>query len=117
MNWYISVLKQYAAFEGRASRSEFWYFNLFHVIAFIVLSIVDGILASLIGLPILTVLYALGTLIPSIAVAIRRLHDTGRSGWWYLLGLVPFLGLLLLVFFVFDSQPGENQYGANPKGV
>lgn len=118
MSWYMTVLKRYAEFEGRASRSEFWYFTLFNIIAFVVAGILDGVLAGLFGgMPVLTVIYALGTLIPSIAVAIRRLHDTGRSGWWYLLGLVPLLGLVLIVFFVFDSQPGENQYGANPKGV
>lgn len=118
MNWYLKVLKNYAIFEGRASRSEFWFFTLFHLIAFILASVLDGLLAGITsGLPIFTLLYAIGTLIPSVAVAIRRLHDIGRTGWWYLLSLVPLIGLVLLVFFVFDSQPGSNQYGANPKGV
>lgn len=114
MNWYLKVLKDYAAFEGRASRSEFWYFTLFHFIALIVLVMVDGVLANLIGLPFLTILYALGTFIPSIAVFVRRLHDAGYSGWWYLLNLlIP----IPLIFCFFDSQPGTNKYGANPKGV
>ena len=67
---------------------------------------------------LLTTLYSLAILIPSIAVGVRRLHDTGRSGWWLLIGLIPVLGsIVLIVFFVLDSEPGENAYGANPKAL
>ena len=67
---------------------------------------------------LLTTLYSLAILIPSIAVVVRRLHDTGRSGWWLLIGLIPVLGsIVLIVFFVLDSEPGENAYGANPKAL
>ncbi|WP_233356542.1 DUF805 domain-containing protein [Pseudomonas mangrovi] len=114
IHWYVDVLKKYAVFDGRARRAEYWWFTLFSVIASIVLSIIDGIL----GMPsVLSGIYALAVLLPSIGVAIRRLHDTGRSGWWLLLALVPIAGIVLIVFLALDSQPGENQYGPNPKGL
>lgn len=113
MNDYIGVLKKYAVFEGRARRKEYWMFILFNIIVAIVLNIVDGIVGSS---GVLGGLYSLAVLVPAIAVAARRLHDTGRSGWWQLIALVPVIGfLVLLVFYVQDSQPGSNQYGANPK--
>jgi uncharacterized membrane protein YhaH (DUF805 family) len=121
MNWYLEVLKKYADFNGRARRKEYWMFFLFNVIISIALLIVDGILGTsavpgTIGL--LGVVYLLALLIPGIAVAIRRLHDTGRSGWWILIGLVPFVGgIILIVFLVQDGTPGENQFGKNPKMV
>lgn len=113
MNWYLGVLKKYADFSGRARRKEFWMFALINFVVMIVLSVVDGV----IGMPILGAIYALGVLIPSIAVGARRMHDTGRSGWWLLLGLIPVIGLVLIIFFVLDSTPGDNQYGPNPKGA
>lgn len=113
MNWYLGVLKKYADFSGRARRKEFWMFALINFVVMIVLSIVDGV----IGMPVLGAIYALGVLIPSIAVGARRMHDTGRSGWWLLLGLIPVIGLVLIIFFVLDSTPGDNQYGPNPKGA
>jgi uncharacterized membrane protein YhaH (DUF805 family) len=115
VNWYLDVLKKYAVFTGRARRKEYWMFVLFSVIVTVVLSIVEGI----VGLQgVLSGLYGLAVLIPSIAVGVRRLHDTGRSGWWILIGLVPLVGIIvLIVFFVADSQPGANQYGPNPKGA
>jgi uncharacterized membrane protein YhaH (DUF805 family) len=115
VNWYLDVLKKYAVFTGRARRKEYWMFVLFSVIVTIVLSLVEGIVG---GPGVLSGLYALAVLIPSIAVGVRRLHDTGRSGWWILIGLVPLVGIIvLIVFFVADSQPGTNQYGPNPKGA
>ena len=115
MNWYLDVLKKYAVFTGRARRKEYWMFVLFSVIVTIVLSLVEGIVG---GPGVLSGLYALAVLIPSIAVGVRRLHDTGRSGWWILIGLVPLVGIIvLIVFFVADSQPGTNQYGPNPEGA
>jgi uncharacterized membrane protein YhaH (DUF805 family) len=115
MNWYLKVLKNYVGFEGRARRTEYWMFVLFNFLAAIVLAILEYLL----GLEsVLTVLYSLAILLPSLAVAVRRLHDTGRSGWWILINLVPFVGgIILLVFMCLDSQEGENEYGVNPKGA
>ncbi len=114
MNWYLAVLKKYAQFSGRARRTEYWMFVLFNLIASVVLAILDGILgtAGVIG-----VLYSLAVLVPALAVAVRRLHDTGRSGWWLLIGLFPILGwIVLLVFAVQDGNSSDNAYGPNPKG-
>ena len=119
MNWYLEVLKKYAVFSGRARRKEYWYFVLFNIIISIVLVMIDGMTGSFSaegGLGLLSGIYTLAVLIPSVAVSVRRLHDTNRSGWWLLISLVPLIGgLVLLVFLVFDSEPEENQYGANPK--
>jgi uncharacterized membrane protein YhaH (DUF805 family) len=118
MNWYLEVLKKYAVFSGRARRSEYWYFVLFSTIASVLLMIVDSVLGTktATGMGLLGGLYSLGVLVPSLAVSVRRLHDTNRSGWWLLIVLLPLLGLIaLLVFMVLDSQPEENQYGPNPK--
>ena len=125
MEWYIKVLKQYAEFEGRARRKEYWMFTLIHFLIIMALQTVMVMLGGMnpessMGLVILSLLslYSLGVFIPSLAVAIRRLHDTGRSGWWLLIGFVPIIGaIVLIVFMVQDSQPGANQYGENPKGV
>jgi uncharacterized membrane protein YhaH (DUF805 family) len=115
VNWYLDVLKKYAVFTGRARRKEYWMFALFNVIIAIALGIIEGIVG---GPGVLGGLYGLAVLIPSIAVGVRRLHDTGRSGWWILIGLVPVIGfIVLIVFFVADSQPGTNGYGPNPKGA
>lgn len=111
MNWYLSVLKNYAQFSGRARRKEYWMFVLFNTIASVVALTIDGAL----GIQILLLVYMLATIIPSIAVSIRRLHDTNRSGWWLLLNLVPLANIVVLVLMCFDSTPGSNQYGANPK--
>lgn len=119
MNWYLEVLRKYAVFSGRARREEYWYFFLFSIIVSIVLGVIDGVTGSYspeTGMGLLGGLYALAVLIPSIAVAVRRLHDTERSGWWLLIALVPLIGaIVLLVFMVQDSKPGQNQYGVNPK--
>jgi uncharacterized membrane protein YhaH (DUF805 family) len=114
MNWYIGVLKKYADFNGRARRTEFWMFFLINFLA----GIAIGIGGAIIHLPFLAVIYNLGVIVPSIAVAARRLHDTGRSGWWQLIILLPAIGfIVLLVFYCLDSTPGANTYGANPKGA
>jgi uncharacterized membrane protein YhaH (DUF805 family) len=121
MNWFLMVLKKYAVFSGRAQRAEYWYFFLFYMIIYMGLSIVEGFTGlyfaeASIGL--LSGIFALGTLIPSLSVGVRRLHDTGRSGWWLLIGLIPIIGVIvLIVFAVQDSMPGENTYGPNPKSV
>lgn len=113
MNWYLEVLKKYAVFTGRARRKEYWMFVLFNIIIVLVL----GFIESLVGGPgVIGALYSLAVLIPSIAVAVRRLHDTDRTGWWILLLLIPFIGaIVLFVFMVLDGTPGQNKYGPNPK--
>ncbi len=121
MNWYLQVLKKYAVFTGRAQRAEFWYFVLFNLLISVALALIDvaiGTYSEEYGIGLLYGVYALAVLLPGIAVAVRRLHDTGRSGWWYLIGLIPLIGaIVLIVFWVQDSQPGANQHGPNPKGV
>ena len=113
MNWYFEVLKKYAVFSGRARRKEYWFFFLINIIIAFVLGFIEGLFGS----PgIISMIYSLAVLIPGIAVSVRRLHDTNRSGWWLLIGLIPIIGaIVLIVFMVQDSQSGENQYGGNPK--
>ena len=118
MNWYLEVLRKYAVFDGRARRTEFWFFFLFNCIIGLVLSSIEAIvgITSIAGASIFGSLYMLAVFIPYLAVGVRRLHDTGRSGWWMLISFVPIIGsIVLLVFFVQDSQDGHNQYGPNPK--
>ena len=121
MNWYIGALKKYAVFGGRARRSEYWYFFLFNIIISVLLALVDGMTGSLdmaTGIGLLGGIYALAVLVPGIAVTVRRLHDTGRSGWWILIAFVPLIGaIVLLVFMVTAGQSGSNEYGADPKAV
>lgn len=120
MDWYIQVWKKYAVFSGRARRKEYWYFALFNTLVLIGLAVIDGILR---GVPIyrvatlvLLILYYLAVIIPAFAVSVRRLHDTGHSGWWMCIGFIPLIGaIILLAFHATDSQPGENRYGASPK--
>lgn len=122
MTWFIDCLKnKYATFEGRARRKEYWFYVLFYCLAIIALAIVDGIAGTFskqaeIGL--LSGLFILATFVPTLAVTVRRLHDTNRSGWWVLINLIPILGgIVVFVFTVLDSQPGANRFGPNPKGV
>ena len=121
MHWYLDVLKKYAVFSGRARRKEYWFFTLFNIIASIVLALMDGAMGSLSasgGFGLLSGIYALAVFIPSLAVLIRRLHDTGRTGWWVLLCFIPLIGfIVILVFLVLDSDPDANEYGPNPKGA
>ena len=122
MNYYLSVLKKYAVFSGRASRAEYWYFVLFNVIIYIVLAIVENMMGfgRLWGgnMGVLTLTYEVAVIIPSLAVMVRRLHDTNRTGFWVLINVIPLIGfIIILVFACTDSQPGDNQYGPNPKGI
>lgn len=113
MEWYLAVLKQYAVFTGRARRKEYWMFCLFNLIIAVVLAIIEGVIGSpgIVGM-----IYSLAVLVPSIAVGIRRLHDTGRTGWWLLIALIPLIGaIVLIIFTVQDSNEGDNAYGPNPK--
>jgi uncharacterized membrane protein YhaH (DUF805 family) len=112
MNWYVEVLKKYAVFNGRARRKEYWMFTLFDALITIVLSTVDGI----IGTGALVLIYALATLVPTLGVTVRRLHDTDRSGWWILIGIIPLVGFIVeLVFVATEGTAGQNKYGVNPK--
>ncbi|MBE9063718.1 DUF805 domain-containing protein [cf. Phormidesmis sp. LEGE 11477] len=118
MEWYLKVLKKYATFEGRARRAEYWYFSLFNVLISFVVGFADGFISSILGVGTigLSAIYILGTLVPSIAVTCRRLHDTGRSGWMQLIAIIPLIGpIILLVFTVQDSSFERNEYGPNPK--
>ena len=98
---------KYATFEGRARRSEYWYFCLFGFVVGLVLG----------WIPVVGMLISLAFLLPSISVGVRRLHDVGKSGWWYLLVFVPIANLVLIYFYILDSQAGTNEYGPNPKGI
>lgn len=107
-----SVLSQYATFTGRARRSEYWFWVLATFIASIVAAIIDGI----IGTQVVGLLLLLATIVPNLAVGARRLHDTGRSGWLQLIGIIPIVGwIILIVWFVQDSH-ADNEHGPNPKG-
>ena len=113
MNWYLKVLKQYADFNGRARRQEYWMFVLFNIIVSVVVSVLDSIMGTwgaIVGL------YGLAMLIPGLAVSIRRLHDIGKSGWMVLIVFIPLIGIIwLIILLATDSTPGNNQYGNNPK--
>ena len=118
MNWYFEVLKKYFRFRGRASREEYWYFTLFHVMITAILTLVDLFLlgSSERGIGLLSLAYTILVFLPGITVSVRRLHDTNRSGWWLLISFIPLLGaLLLLYWYIGEGTPGENQYGLNPK--
>jgi len=119
MSWYLAVLTSYAIFEGRARRKEYWLFLLCNVIVEAVLSIVDlatGTFNPRIGTGLLGGVYYLLVLVPSLAVAVRRLHDTNRRGWWLLVSLIPLVGAIILLFFLAqDGDPATNRYGPNPK--
>jgi uncharacterized membrane protein YhaH (DUF805 family) len=120
MEWYLAVLRKYAQFSGRSRRTEYWMFFLINALVGFGLAFAGGMLGDEAGMGgmVLYLLYLLGTLVPGLAVSVRRLHDTGRSGWWLLISIVPVVGAIaLLVFTVQDSQPGDNEFGANPKGA
>ncbi len=113
MEWYLKALRQYADFEGRARRKEYWMFTLFNLIFAILAVVIDGLIGT--G-AIIYLFYVLATIIPNLSVSVRRLHDVGKSGWMYLVALIPLVGFIwLLVLFTTDSQPGDNEYGQNPK--
>ncbi|HEU0097909.1 MAG TPA: DUF805 domain-containing protein [Allosphingosinicella sp.] len=120
MEWATLPLKRYAEFSGRSRRKEYWMFFLLCMVVALVIGFVEGMLGlnNMVG-PYgpLSTLFMLAILVPSIAVGIRRLHDTGRSGWWILIALVPLVGgIVLLVFYVLEGVRGPNEYGPDPKG-
>ncbi len=149
MNWYLLPFKKYATFSGRSRRQEYWMFFLFNLIISIVLAILDQLLGlkltseGVSNTGVLGGIYSLVTFIPGLAVAVRRLHDTNRSGWYLLLPIAPYiliilglilkglgsiliiigglavlgLGILLIVWLATEGTSGENQYGSDPKGA
>ena len=122
MKWYLKVWKQYADFRGRARRNEFWMFTLFNALIGFALSLVMmPFMASMNFIPVVIIAillgcYSLAVFVPSLAVAVRRLHDIGKSGWYFFIGCIPLVGgIIILVWFFQDSQVGENKWGRNPK--
>jgi uncharacterized membrane protein YhaH (DUF805 family) len=114
-DWYLKCVKgHYADFEGRARRTEYWMFFLVNLI----IAIVIGIIGRIIHVPVLSTLYSLAVLVPGIAVGVRRLHDTGRTGWWLLISLIPLIGTIwIIVLLASNGDQGSNQYGADPKAA
>lgn len=129
MKYYLKVLQNYFVFSGRARRSEYWYFTLFNLIFAIAAILIDNVLGITFTIDTVNgtqatpygyiyLIYILGVIIPGLAVAVRRLHDVGKSGWFFLIALIPLVGSIwLLVLFCTDSVVGVNKYGPNPKGV
>ena len=149
MNWYLLALKKYATFSGRSRRQEYWMFFLFNVIISIVLALLDQLLGlkltseGINNTGVLGVIYSLATFVPGLSIAVRRLHDTNRSGWFLLMPIAPYilvilglilrgfgsiliiigglavlgLAILLIVWLATEGTSGENQYGSDPKGT
>ena len=149
MNWYLLAFKKYATFSGRSRRQEYWMFFLFNIIISIVLAILDQLLGlkltseGINNTGVLGVIYSLATFVPGLSIAVRRLHDTNRSGWFLLLPIAPYilvilglilrgfgsiliiigglavlgLAILLIVWLATEGTSGENQYGSDPKGT
>ena len=122
MEWYLKVMRDnYANFNGRARRKEYWMFTLFFLLFALLAGFVIGILSAvgetvaMIAI-ILAVVWYLAHLVPSLAVTVRRLHDTGKSGWFYLLAFIPYIGgLIIFIFTVIEGDKGDNKYGPDPK--
>ena len=121
MNWYVGALKKYADFQGRARRKEYWMFGLVNCAIYVALLYVDHRLGTLDDdnfMGVVSTIYLLAVLFPSVAVTVRRLHDVGISGWWFLVAFIPFVGdIALLVLTVLDGSIGTNEYGSNPKSA
>jgi uncharacterized membrane protein YhaH (DUF805 family) len=115
MEYFTAALQKYADFTGRARRKEYWMFILFYLIFNLVLALVDKLLG--LGIDLFSLLYSLALLIPSISIAARRLHDTGRSGWWQLILLIPLIGIIVLIVFLTQDSQEDNEYGTNPKAA
>lgn len=119
MKWFLAVLNKYAVFEGRARRKEYWMFTLFYIIFAIAAAIIDNIIGTAItgtGYGLFYIVYILAMFLPSLAVAVRRLHDVGKSGWMILIAMIPIVGSIwLLVLMVTPGDAGENKYGPDPK--
>lgn len=120
MSWYLTVLKKYAVFSGRARRKEYWMFVLFNIIFGIVAMILDNVIGTTIQpLPYgyIYCIYMLAVFLPSLGVLIRRLHDLNKSGWWVFISFIPIVGpIWLLILLCMAGNPGDNKYGPDPKG-
>jgi uncharacterized membrane protein YhaH (DUF805 family) len=132
MEWMVLPYKRYADFSGRSRRLEYWLFTLFYVLviaALIILAVAlepswqtgeasgDGLGAASMAILILLGVFVVGSIIPGIAVTVRRFHDQDKSGWMYLLSFIPYVGgLILLVFMCIEGTRGDNSYGPDPKG-
>lgn len=113
MEYFTGAFKKYAEFSGRSTRNDYWMYILFYMIIYVVLAVIDGA----IGFYLLTSIFSIVCLVPTISVGARRLHDTSRSGWWQLIGFIPLIGaIVLIVFFAQDSHE-DNEYGPNPKAA
>ncbi len=121
MQWFFKAMKQYADFSGRARRAEYWWFMLIFLLSFCVLALIDGATGSWsdkAGMGLFSGIWSLVCVLPSLAVAARRLHDMGRSGWWQLLNVVPLIGfIVLIVWFARDGDSGPNRFGPDPKAA
>ena len=117
MHGYLAVLRKYARFKGRTRRREYWQFVLFNVWIAVALFLVDTMVRGMTGvtLALAELAYGAAVLLPSVAVTVRRLHDTSRSGWWLVVGLIPVAGFVLIFLLAQDSAPSRNRYGPNPK--
>lgn len=112
MKWFVKCIRQYVDFSGRARRKEYWMFTLFNAIFAFSLGVYDG----LNDMGFLGYIYNAFIFLPSLAVSVRRLHDVGKSGWFYLIALIPFVGAIwLFVLFCTSGKPGTNKWGPNPK--
>ncbi|MBS3965533.1 MAG: DUF805 domain-containing protein [Methylomonas sp.] len=118
MNYYFAAFKKYAVFKGRATRREYWYFTLFNILAVGVFGLIDQLMGTFnfdAGYGPLSAIYTLAMILPGLGVSIRRLHDTGRSGWWFMITIIPIIGLLVFLYFaLLDSDPNPNEYGESP---
>ncbi|UYM05733.1 DUF805 domain-containing protein [Solicola gregarius] len=112
-----TVLSKYVVFSGRARRSEYWWFFLFSVLVSLVASAIDAAAGTDYGSGggVINTIVGLALFLPGLAVAIRRLHDTGRVGWWILIGLIPLIGWIVLIIFYVQDSHADNKYGPNPK--
>ena len=121
MHWFMEVLRKYAVFSGRARRKEYWYFALGYLVLYVACALIDWVLGpiwSLIGedIGLFGLLLAIGLFLPSLAVTVRRLHDTDRSGWWILIFFIPIVGVIVaVVFLALKGTEGENRFGPDPK--
>jgi uncharacterized membrane protein YhaH (DUF805 family) len=119
MEWFLLAWKRATDFAGRSRRKEYWMFQLFNFLIVCAIFLVAVSLSGRDGVAIATDIcfaYCLLSFIPQLSCTVRRLHDTGKSGWWYLISFVPLIGgIILFIFMVLDSDPDRNQYGPNPK--
>ena len=109
MEYFLDAFRKYADFAGRTTRQQYWMYILIYVVISVVLSIID----AAIGTAVLSAIFSVVMLVPSISIATRRLHDIGRSGWWQLIGLIPLLGIIILIVFLVQDSHGDNEYGPN----